>query len=331
MARALRDAKVAAIVESFVDHADDSELVLLGFREVDVHAQTSLRARWPEGLSTASTLPRVYTKAGFEKAVKPNLLALDKLLGRLEEHEHLRARVDRIVGTAVERYAADYEAAVGAVYAGFQMAGTSAVGLKRVLRTLSGGGSPLGDFLDDIAHNTALGLDQEQAAVLDPLRAVEAKYAPLAKLAEPGKAGGPLVAYQDILRDAVLRLEPGPAGGPDQASLLAAALSPLGRVAFGALADPKTSPVEAARAWVQAQHLDDELGRPFLIPLEHLAQQASTESAARSRGSTATSCARSTPSSSLAIRSTRRRKRRSTRTSSTAGSTPSAGGWRARS
>jgi type VI secretion system protein ImpL len=177
------------------------------------------------------------------------------------------------VRNAVERYASDYQSAIDDLYHGFKLTATGAVGMRRVLRALSGGGSPLRDFLDDVAHNTALGLDKESVALLDPLMEVETKYEPVAKLSDPGKPGGPLVAYQDILREALARLDHVPPSAAAQ-SAFGAGLAPLGRLAFDSLSDPKTSPREGARAWAQAQRLDDELARPFLAPLTRLGEQA---------------------------------------------------------
>jgi hypothetical protein len=275
--KSLRDARLRAIVEAFTEQAEDDELALLGFHEADRHAEVSLRARWPEGVTSLATLPRAYTREGFEKAVKPNMIALDKLLRQMADLERTHAQVFRVVGAAVSRYAADYEEAIDAVYGGFKLGPVGAVGLKRILRTLSGGGSPLHDFLGDVAHHTNLGIDKLEVELLDPLLAMEVKYAPVGKIADPEKPGGPLVAYQDILRDAVLRLEPGAGSGVAETSTFATRLSPLGRLAFAAMTDPKTAPVEAARTWSQAQQLDDELARPFLSPLERLAAHAGEE------------------------------------------------------
>jgi hypothetical protein len=274
VAKALRDARLRAIVEAFSEQAPDDELALLGFREADRRAEVSLHARWPEGVTSVPTLLRPYTREGFEKSVKPNLVALDKLLEQMTDLPRIHEQVFRIVGAAMGRYAADYEGAIDGVYGGFKLGAVSAVGLKRVLRTLAGGGSPLHDFLGDIAHHTSLGVDKLDVELLDALLSMEVKYGPVAKIADPEKPGGPLVAYQDILRDAVLRLDPGANAGVAETSSFAARLAPLGRLAFAAMADAKSSPVEAARTWAQAQQLDDELARPFLAPLERLAAHA---------------------------------------------------------
>jgi Intracellular multiplication and human macrophage-killing len=272
--KALRDARLRAIVEAFGEQAEENELVLLGFQAVDQRATMALRARWPEGIAGEASLPRPYTREGFEKAVKPNLVALDKLLAEMTDLGPTHAQVKRLVGAAIARYAADYVAAIDAVYGGVKLGPVSTVGLKRVLRSLAGGGSALHDFLGEIAHHTSLGVEKLEVELLDPMLDVEVKYGPVARIVDPSKPGGPLVSYQDILRDAVLRLEPGAGAGVAETSAFAARLAPLGRLAFAAMADPKTAPVEAVRTWAQAQQLDDELGRPFLAPVERLAAQA---------------------------------------------------------
>lgn len=276
LAKALRDSKAHALVDAFTEGASQDERALLGFRQGEESAEQSLHARWPEGVSSCDALLRPYTRAGFEKSVKPHLLALGKLLAQMNDLVPERKKIEQVVRAAVKRYASDYEASLDQCYGDFHMAALGTAGLKRVLHALSSEGSPLRDFLDDIGQNSTLVLenDKDDFELLEPLRALQAKYEPVAKLVDPGKPGGPLVSYLDLLRDALLRLDPAAAPPAGQASTFVNDLSPLGKLAFESLADPKTAPLEAARAWTQAQRLDEDLSGPFLEPLRRLSDQA---------------------------------------------------------
>jgi len=104
-------------------------------------------------------IPGVYTRAAFEEFIKPVLLELPDLLGKLDVAEDIKMRFSDFISKEVKTYAEDYVSEYRNYYHQFEIKSSSAGGLKYVLTQMQLPSSPFQEFLMSIKENTDLNLE----------------------------------------------------------------------------------------------------------------------------------------------------------------------------
>jgi len=271
-ARAMRGDAVAQLVAGFIDRTagDGARLLLAKPAQAD---EVALGITWPPGTSGATSHARMYTRKVFETEVAPAALGLRAVLDRLGDYPAARDQLAQLLGQALDAYATGYDQELARLIESFQVGVTSAIAAQRVLRVLSGSGSPLRALLSAVATDAALGLAGDKTSVFDAMAAVEDHYGPLAQLFVAGKAGDAFAAYQDVLRALGTQLaapaaaRPGAAAAPAPSEAFAARLSPAGVLAFATVQGAPAAPAVALDAWLADKLLTEDLVEVLRAPV----------------------------------------------------------------
>ena len=272
-ARAMRGDTVAKLVAGFIDRTagDGARLLLAKPTKAD---EVALGITWPPGTTGATAHARMYTRKVFETEVVPAAQGLRALLDRLGDYPAARDQLAQLLSQSLDAYATGYDQELARMIESFQVDVSSAIAAQRVLRVLSGSGSPLRALISAVASDAALGLASDKTGVFDAMAAVEDHYGPLAALFVAGKAGDAFAAYQDVLRAlgtqlaAPAQARPGATGAAPAASeAITARLSPAGVLAFATVQGAPAGPAVALDAWLADKLLTDELVEVFRAPV----------------------------------------------------------------
>lgn len=235
-------------------------------------------------IAGSDTIPAIYTKPGFEKDMKPNLLDAEKRLAAAPLSEEQKQQVGRILMAQAKRYAKNYRDAQFAYVMGYRPRGDSLVNVVGTLTELLQPTSPLLERVRAVADNAALGPlpgpyfapMNEHLPALAPLARLgtgkdgvypeyEKYKAIIAKIVkdvssnapeEPATGFAPVVAPPDPKAPP----KPGPPPMPD---------APTGaaRVVIQVLQAGETSPLKQIETFLDAAGIVGDLRKPFVAPL----------------------------------------------------------------
>jgi hypothetical protein len=228
----------------------------------------------PAGVRARDRLDGRFTRGAFELWVRPTTIALAAVLDRLGERPLVRERLRQQATTHLLAYAERYEAALAEVYGSFELDLASPAAARRILRALAGPASPLRELARTVAYHAAIGADVG-APLLAPFAPIHDRFGALAPIVDESKGDPPLVAYQDILDEALVGLD-APAA-PPAAGAPGPAFTPPARLTLDVLAGADKTPAGQARLWVAGAGLSPELAAPFLAPFDRLTDLGARE------------------------------------------------------
>ncbi len=232
----------------------------------------------------------LYTRAGFEKEMKPNLLDAEKRLEAAPLSPEQKQQVASILLGQAKRYAKNYREAQFSYLLGYKPRGDSLMSIVGMLTELLANSSPLLERLRVIADNAALG--PLTGAYFAPINEELPALAPLARLAAQKDGVYPeyekyKVIIAKLIKDVSSSVpdEPavgftpvGAAGAGDAKAADAKAAAKPGavkldtptgaaRVTAAVLFDQETSALRQIEAFLDAAGIVGDLRRPFLAPL----------------------------------------------------------------
>jgi hypothetical protein len=229
----------------------------------------------PAGVRASDRLDGRFTRGAFELWVRPTTIALAAVLDRLGERPLVRERLRQQANAHLAAYAERYEAALTEVYTSFEIDLASPAAARRILRALAGPASPLRELARTVAYHAAIGADAG-APLLAPFAPIHDRFGALAPIVDESKGDPPLVAYQDILDEALVGLD-APAAPPAAGAPPGAAFTPPARLTLDVLAGADKTPAGQARLWVAGAGLSPELAVPFLAPFDRLTDLGARE------------------------------------------------------
>lgn len=230
-----------------------------------------------------ATLDDRYTRATFDRTVRPVLLQLHDLLAEDSLGSNERELLEAFVHREVERYAVRYAEAIDRYYDAYGVRAQSPEAVQLLLKQMLRPDSPFIALLRVVATNTQLELDPAKVPFLQPMSDALAKYAPLNRVMTE-QDGKELKTYVGILEQLLLSLRAEPAAGaaakpgakpaPAEAAppvtQLADLLTPTGKTALKILQGEKDSYWQLVQDWLTSVGLGAELSRPFVAPVDAL-------------------------------------------------------------
>lgn len=226
-----------------------------------------------------------YTRATFDRTVRPVLIQLNDLLLQVSLGADERRLLEEFVYREVERYAAHYTEAIDRYYNAYGVSAQSPEAVQLLVKQMMRPDSPFKALLRVVATNTQLELDAAKVHFFQPMNDALAKYAALDRvMADKGGGAQELDNYQAILEQLLLSLRAQPAAGGaakpgDKAAPAEAAppvtqlsdlLTPTGKTALKILQGQKDSYWQLVHDWLANVGLGSELAGPFVAPVDAL-------------------------------------------------------------
>jgi type VI secretion system protein ImpL len=232
----------------------------------------------------SDSIPALYTRPGFEKEMKPNLLDAEKKVAEAPLSPEQKQQVARILMAQAKRYAKNYRDAQLSYLMGYKPRGDSLVDVVGMLTDLLQPSSPLLDRLRTIADNAALG--PLTGPYFEPMNAQLPALSPLSRVATQKDGAYPEYdKYKAIIAKLIKDVssttpdEPatgftpgGAAADPKAAPKPGAPPAPdaptgAARVAIAVLQGQEGSPLRQIEVFLDAEGIVGELRKPFIAPL----------------------------------------------------------------
>jgi type VI secretion system protein ImpL len=249
-----------------------------------------------------------YTRAAYEREVKPVFEQLGPVIDSLKLDPDLQSELSSFVLREIEDYATDYANEALRFYRGWDVKADSLGSLLIILNQMRLPKSSFVEFLQTISETTAIG--EATSPYLRPMAEKLEKFQFVNRLLVPDKAALPeLDKYRAILGRMAADLEGSPGeekraaeepaaaasapgqGGPAPAPKVVpvagdfeSSLTPLGRLSLAILQDRRDSYLRLARQWLDSVGIEgDDWRRPFLAPIEqaHKLGKADLEAAVK--------------------------------------------------
>jgi type VI secretion system protein ImpL len=223
-----------------------------------------------------------YTRAAYEREIKPTIEQFGSLLENLKLDQDLQAELSTFVLREVEKYAADYEVEARRYYQSWEVQANSLGSLLIILGQMRLPKSSFTEFLQTIAETTAL--PESPSSYLRPMTERLRKFQYVNRLLVSEKQAAPeLDWYRQILgrieadlegqAPAEVALDRGGAAAPKDraATEFEQTLTRLGRLSFAILYDKRDSYLRLVREWLDKVGIDgDEWRKPFIGPIEQM-------------------------------------------------------------
>jgi type VI secretion system protein ImpL len=240
-------------------------------------------------LPGSDSIPSEYTRAGFEKQMKPHLETAEKRLAAAPLSPEQRQDVARVLLAQARRYAKNYRDAQLSYLLGYRPHGESLVDIVGMLTELLQPTSPLLGRLLAIADNAALG--PLPGPYFAPMNEQLPALAPLSRLATQKDGAYPeydkyKAIIAQLIRDVSSSAPDAPATGifsgggaapnppadakaqkQTAAQTQIDAPSGAARVAIAVLQGQEGSPLRQIEAFLDAAGIVGDLRKPFLAPL----------------------------------------------------------------
>lgn len=208
------------------------------------------------------------TADAFVQQVKPAVLALDSMIGKLPIDAEEKKRFTDFVLNNLRTYADRYVTAYTHYFRQFQVHIDSPWALKYVLDQLQQPNSPLLQVLVQIKTNTAPDLSGSTA--LKPFAERLQAFRFIQRLMQEQNGAYPEFAkYQLLMLQMQTDLESQEPYAPkksDEAAGLKKALSPMGRLAWNMMLNDDAAYTRLTKAWLQNAGITDFWQQPFLAP-----------------------------------------------------------------
>ncbi|MFO0575973.1 MAG: type VI secretion IcmF C-terminal domain-containing protein [Polyangia bacterium] len=218
--------------------------------------------------SGKASLAGIYTKAAFEREVKPALLGADKAIAEAPLTAREKAALTKFLAEQARRYARRYREALLAYYNSFSQKADTVPALRSALSSLSQPDAPLLLHMKTVAENADLG--DLSSPYLQPLAEQLMLFRPVVKLmAQKDGAYAEFDKYRALLQPLVQQLDgAGPPLGPPVTPALEGALSGTGRAALGIWLELESSVQKQVEAFLDKAGLPLEMRRPWLFLLQ---------------------------------------------------------------
>lgn len=215
--------------------------------------------------SGKASLAGIYTKAAFEREVKPALLGADKAIAEAPLSPREKAALTKYLADQARRYAKRYREALLSYYNSYQQKADTVPALRAALGTINQPDAPLLLHMKTVAENSDLG--DLSSPYLSPLAEQLMLFRPVVKLmAQKDGAYAEFDKYRGLLQPLVQQLDgAGPALGPPVTPAMEGALSGTGRAALGIWLELETSPEKQIDGFLDKAGLPPEMRRPWLF------------------------------------------------------------------
>lgn len=232
------------------------------------------------------------TREAFVKQVLPVIMEFTDLLDKIEVEAEDRRILETFVYQAVDDYADAYGKAVHRYYRAFDSRARSAEGVQMIAKQMLKPLSSFEDFLNTAHAATNLPIDVEKSRFLLPMKQVLEKYESFNKVMTEMDGGFPeLDKYRAILDQLVeslkvAELSAEASGAPPPAKKEAPAegaapeletsdelsklLTPAGQLSLAILRRESGSYLAQVQSWLTSVNIGNELGQPFLSPIQQL-------------------------------------------------------------
>jgi type VI secretion system protein ImpL len=230
-----------------------------------------------------------FTRAAYDREVKPVLLQFAGVVESLADEPDMQSSLSGFIERAVERYAADYEAACRRYYDAWEVRAESFGGLMILLDQLRLPVSSLTEMLQTVSDATDMvgGAEETSSPYLRIVSERLARFQYVNRIITAdasGKTQAEYKNYRDILNrihedllgvalaDPTKEKEAPPKPGdpgrtPDEFVEL---LTPVGRAAFLILREDRDSYRKLVERWLASVGIEDWARRPFLAPVNEL-------------------------------------------------------------
>ena len=246
-------------------------------------------------------LPSRYTRAAFDRSVRPVLIELATLKDTLPLRPVEFDVLENFVFSEMEVYAREYANALDQYYFAFGVNADSADALQVLVKEMLRPGSPFGTLLRTIDINSRLDLETDDIRYFEPLQDALAHYEPLQNALRKQQDGYQEIStYHSILEQLLVSLRNGgavatTAGNPAVVSdgaiptasetaqatkesqpsatvlgseqRLTDLLQPAGRVALAMYRGEPGSYLSMVQGWLDGAGIREDLAGPFLAPV----------------------------------------------------------------
>lgn len=245
-----------------------------------------------------SGLPARYTRAAFDRSIRPVLMELATMRDTLPLQPAELSLLEDFVLDEVEAYARAYANALDDYYFAFGVNADSADALQVLVKETLRPGSPFGTLLRTVQINSQLDLEADEIRYFEPLKQALAHYGPLQKVLQEQQDGyREISTYHSILEQMLVALREGALANPVAAPTsdgaapptsekakspadstaatqssgaeqrLTDLLKPAGRLALSMYRQEPGSYLSMVQGWLDSAGIRDELAAPFLAPV----------------------------------------------------------------